>query len=44
MSFFQVVHMFSVNLFRALPPTNNPSVRNMQKLLLVSQPVNIIDI
>ena len=22
----QVVHMFSVNLFRALPPTNNPSV------------------
>ena len=21
----QVVHMFSVNLFRALPPTNNPS-------------------
>ena len=41
MHFFQVVHMFSINLFRALPPTNNPSVRNMQKLLLVSQPVNI---
>ena len=33
MPLFQVVHMFSVNLFRALPPTNNPSVssENIEK-------------
>ena len=47
MHFFQVVHMFSINLFRALPPTNNPSVssENIQKLLILllvsPQPINI---